>query len=199
MKTAVKFSLCVMLMVGCVATDFYQRADFGRYQTFAWGKVKQKVENPIYRSELIDANIKTTIKEELARKGLVYKKSGADLRVSYETYVESKERLTGTRGFGGYGMYSPYPMWPYYWYGYGWGPMMWYSMPMTETHSTGTLVIDFYDRKTGKQVWRGSVSDDVDDADRLERQIQKGVRAIIKKYPQNAPPAVPLGKEKVIG
>jgi hypothetical protein len=187
MKTTVNLFLCVMLMGGCVATDVDRRADFARYRTYAFGKSKQGVENPLYRSGLIDENIKTTIREELAKKGMVYKKSGADLLVSYETFVEKEDRFVGPFAYPAY----PPPFWGYWGYGYGWGMPYygWYSMPMGQRYSRGTLVIDFHERRTGKQIWRGSVSDGLEDPDKIEKQIQKGVRVIIRKYPSS--PLVP--------
>jgi len=197
MKTAVKYFLCVMLLGGCVATDINRLAEFSNYQTYAWGESKQNVGNPIYRSDLIDNNIKQTMREELSKKGLIYKKSRPDILVSYETFTETEQRYTGP-------VYSPYypayPFWSYSWFGYGWrGSYGWYAMPMSLPYTKGTLVIDVYDRKTGMQIWRGSTSDDLDGADRLNKQIQKGVRAILRKFPAGTPPepVAPL-KEKVV-
>jgi hypothetical protein len=56
-------------------------------------------------------------------------------------------------------------------------------MPQHYTYTEGTLIIDILDTKTNEVVWRGTVAGKVDDVANLQKQIDKGIRAILKKYP----------------
>ena len=53
----------------------------------------------------------------------------------------------------------------------------------TTEYTEGTLILDIIDVKTDELLWRGSVSGDVEDTSRLRKKLEKGIRAIMKKYP----------------
>ena len=53
------------------------------------------------------------------------------------------------------------------------------------TFSRGTLVIDFWDPKTEKLVWRGSATAVVkENPQKAERQVQKAIKKIARKWDQ---------------
>jgi hypothetical protein len=182
---------------GCAVTDFDRTADFKQYRTFAWGESENKVDNPLYESKLIDKNIKMTVENEFAKRGIVHDKTDPDFLVSYRTYTEEKQETTGG-SFNRFGyFYHPFMLFPY---SYAWGmPFGYGSTPRTYTYTSGTLIIDVIDKKTNDLVWRGSVKGNVDQASNLQRQIQKGIKAILKKYPvtPNEPLRLP-GNEDAI-
>lgn len=185
MFNRIKFSVVAIAMLifasGCAVTDFDRSADFTAYRTFSWGKADLKVNNPVYSGELIEKNIKRTIESEFARRGIEYASSDSDIVVSYKTYTEQKQESYGSP----YG-YGRFPLFGYrfYPYGLGWGfPMFWDNADRVKTVTEGTLIIDITDRKTSELVWRGSVEGNVDDVKNLQKQIQKGIKAILKKYP----------------
>ena len=75
----------------------------------------------------------------------------------------------------------------------GWAyayPYPWMSPPTESEYTEGTLILDILDKDTGELVWRGSVSGNVEDTSNLRKQIDKGIRAIMKKYPVS--PGEPL-------
>jgi hypothetical protein len=55
--------------------------------------------------------------------------------------------------------------------------------PARRQYTEGTLILDIVDHQTDELVWRGSVSGNVDDVSTLKKQIEKGIKAIMKKYP----------------
>jgi len=174
-----------------VNTDYDRSANFAQYKTFAWMNPDIKVgTNPKYNSDLINRNIQYAVETEFAKRGIMKDNTNPDFLVGYHTYTEKKQQNYGGygypyspyfggwgwRGFGGWGF-------PYYPYGYG----GYNSYPRTYTE--GTLIIDVVDNQTKQLVWRGSVDGNVDNIARLQKQIQKGVQAIMKKYP--APVTLP--------
>src|SRR5688572_8613037 len=116
------------LMAGCAAADIDKSTDFTRYKTFGWGTANVKAENPVYESDLIDANIRRTVKDEFAKRGITYNAKNPDFLVSYQTYTEKKRERSG--GYYGYPYYNPYRFYPFgFW---GWGAMpMWGTPPRT--------------------------------------------------------------------
>jgi hypothetical protein len=51
--------------------------------------------------------------------------------------------------------------------------------------------------KTGKLVWRGIVQGSVEDVRSLKKNISKGIKAIMKKFPAKPGPLIPLPKEPI--
>lgn len=180
----IKFSIVAIAMLvfasGCAVTDFDRSVDFSAYQTFSFGESDLRVKNPVYSSSLIDKNIKGTIRNEFAKRGIEHKENGGDVVVSYKTYTEQKQQSYGSP----YG-YGPYPFFGYRFFPYGfWGyPSFWSNADRVKTVTEGTLIVDITDSKTNELVWRGSVEGNVDDVKNLQKQIQKGIKAILKKYP----------------
>jgi hypothetical protein len=186
MESRYKFYLMAGLLVlfaaSCAVTDFDRSADFTRYRSFTWGKPKVNVENPVYKSDLISKNIRTTVESEFAKRGIVRNDRSPDFVISYQTYTEPRERTTGGNYYGY--PFSPFMFSPYRFFGWGWGiPYGWGAPPRTETVTEGTLIIDITDSKTKELVWRGTVKGDVDNVSDLQKQIRKGIKAILKKYP----------------
>jgi hypothetical protein len=177
-------------------TDFDHGVNFNQYRTFGWGTADLSFNNPIYRGDLISKRIKSTIENELAKRGVEYNASNPDFVVSYQTFTE-KVQHNYYNGGGLYGPFSPfgYRFYPYgFGYGfspYGYGP----SYPSSYTETYGTLIIDIADKRTGAVVWRGSVKGPVDNLKNLQRQIDKGVMAIMKKYPLPAGGHIPLNEK----
>jgi hypothetical protein len=169
----------VLMATSCAITDMDPRADFSHYRTFAWGTANVEVKNPLYRGGLIDKEIKRTVESEFASRGISFNKKNPDFVVSYQTYTENKQ---GTYGGGAYG----YPYYPYGYYRFGWWGMPYYgygTYPQNSySYTEGTLIIDITDKQTNELVWRGSVKGKLS-ATGLRKQIDKGVKAIMKKYP----------------
>jgi hypothetical protein len=194
-KIHIALLVTLFAVTGCAVTDLDRTVNFAAYKSFNWGEGEVKVENPVYESGLINKNIRHTVEEEFAKRGIVRDKQNPDFIVSYHTYTEQKERRTRSPFYGH--PYYPFGFYPFM-YGWGWGPYA-YGMPQVERYTEGTLIIDISDAKSDELIWRGTVSGKVDDVGNLQKQIAKGVRAIIKKYPvtPEASPVLPQEAPRV--
>ena len=173
-----------MILSSCAVTDVDRQFNVNRYHSFTWGESEIKTENPLYRGDLIDKNIKHTISEEFAKRGITYDPKHADFVVSYHTYTEQKQQAYANNSF--YGGFFPFYGWGYYYSPFGYrpfGPYGYNNSYRNNTYTEGTLIVDIRDGKTRETVWRGSVSGNVDNTKKLERQVRKGIQAIMKKYP----------------
>ena len=188
MKMIIKYILVVSLLLvmgSCAVTDVDRTADFAQYKTYTWGKPASQVNDPVYKSELISKNIERTIESELTKKGIVESKHNPDFIITYTTATKEKQQWRS----GAYGMAGPFfiPMYRYYyWGGYG-SPYSWNYASQQSTFTEGTLIIDIKDSRTKELVWRGTVKGTVDNISALEKQVQKAVKAIMKKYPGQVP------------
>lgn len=189
-RLSICLAVAMMLLLGsCAVTDMSHEVDFNTYRTFGFSTADVQVHNPAYKSGLISSKIRKDIKAEFEKRGLVYTKDNPDLLVNYTTFTQDKQQ--NWAGYGGYPMM----------YGWGWrGPMFWgypypymgygpyggYGYPYHYTE--GTLIIDVIDAKSNEQVWRGLVKGNVNDIKALSKSIDKGVKAIMKKYPGSTDP-----------
>lgn len=189
------FGIFLFGLSGCAVTDFDRSADFSKYKTFGWGKSDIDVSSPVYDSELINKRIRRTVEEEFAKRGIQKSAEDPDFIVRYHTFTEEKERTSGGHPYAY--RYFPYGFYPF---AFGWGyPYYWMTPPRTTEYTEGTLVLDIIDNRSDELVWRGTVTGEVEDLASLRKKIEKGVKAIIKKYP--ATPGTPLnigGDENVV-
>ncbi|GAB3502360.1 DUF4136 domain-containing protein [Spirosoma knui] len=171
------------LAIAQVSTDYDRSVDFTRYHSYAFAKPSVKTgNNPIYNSPLLLENIQGNLARELKDRGLTYQKSTPDLLVKVHTYTENKTRNVLNSSYPYAGGFFPYRFgfWPY-WGGYYGGQTY-----CQENYTQGTLLVDMIDARTNKLLWRGAVQGVVDNPKRLERQVARGVRKIMKDYPVKA-------------
>jgi hypothetical protein len=191
-RVSVCLALVGMLVLSsCAVTDVNREVNFNQYKTFGWGKAEISVNDPAYKSGLISSKIRKSVKAEFERHGLRYTKNNPDLVVNYETFTKEKEQMSA-------GMYG-YPYYPgrfyrgFYPYSWGWGPYGPYGMygpgGQVYQYTEGTLIIDVFDGKSKEHVWRGLVKGNITDVKGLQKSIDKGVKAIMKKYPGMVDPS----------
>jgi uncharacterized protein DUF4136 len=150
-----------------VKTDYDRSANFGQYKSYSWEQVKTK--DPL----LVD-RIKSAVNAALAAKGWTQVDSGGDVSIIAIQMTQNQQTLnTFYDGFGG---------------GWGWrrfgGGGFGEATTTTETYKVGTLVVDLFDTKTKKLVWRGSSSDTLsNNSDKNIKNLDKGVEKMFKKFP----------------
>src|ERR1700736_5895129 len=148
-----------------VKTDYDHSADFGRYKTYSWEKIQTK--DPL----LVD-RIKDAVNSALAAKGWTLVPSGGDVEVfAIETTQNQQTLDTFYNGFAGGRRWG---------FGGGFGD----ATTTVETYRVGTLVVDLFDSKTEKLIWRSSSSDTLSDkADKNTKNLGKGVNKMFQHFP----------------
>ena len=150
-----------------VKTDYDRGADFAQYKTYSWEHVKTK--DPL----LVD-RITNAVNSALAARGWTQVESGGDVSIVAIQMTSNQETLnTFYNGFGG---------------GWGWrrfgGGGFGEATTTTETYKVGTLVVDLFDAKTKKLLWRGSSSDTLSDkSDKNIKNLDKGVEKMFRQFP----------------
>jgi hypothetical protein len=171
-RTAICISFVLAMMGAALAqhveTDFDHQANFSQYKTYSWQAIKPE-------DSLWDARIKSAVDAQLAAKGWTKVDSGGDVSVvAIKTTQTQRTLQTFYDGFGG----------GWRWRGFG---GMGQSTTTEQDYKEGTLVVDLYDAKTKQLMWRGSAEDTLSDkAAKNEKNLDKGVAKMFKKFPPSA-------------
>src|SRR4029077_9702638 len=150
-----------------VKTDYDRSANFTQYKTYSWEQVKTK--------DALDAGrIKSAVNAVLATKGWTQVDSGGDVSIVAMEITQNQQTLnTFYNGFGG---------------GWGWrrfgGGGFGEATTTTDTYKVGTLVIDLFDTKTKKLLWRGTSSGTLsNNSDKNIKNLDKEVEKLFKQFP----------------
>jgi Domain of unknown function (DUF4136) len=148
-----------------VKTDFDHQTNFAQYKTYSWQEIKPA-------NSLWDARIKNAVDAQLAAKGWTQVDSGGDVAiVAIKTTQTQRTLQTFYDGFGG----------GWRWRGFG---GMGEATTTEQDYKQGTLILDMYDGKTKQLIWRGSAEDTLsNNADKNEKNLDKGVAKMFKKFP----------------
>jgi Domain of unknown function (DUF4136) len=147
-----------------VQYDYDRSANFEAYKTYQWIDYKPVAPG----DQLLDADIKRAVDEQLAGKGLRRVESAGDLIVGYQAGI-SQEKAFDSLGAG--------------WGSWGrWGN----TRVTTSTIDVGKLVVGLFDPATKQLVWRGAASDTLNlskDPDKNYRTLQKSMAKLFRNYP----------------
>ena len=154
--------------------DYDKDAINNDYKTFKW--VISEETSVIDASPLMHSRIVNSIEYHLTQGDMVEVRENPDVYVTYHT-DEKEEMQLHTTSFG-YGAGSSM-----YWHrGYG-GAMGGSSTTRAYTYTKGTLIVDIWDAKSEKLVWRGSATATVkENPEAAAKQIEKVVNKMVKKW-----------------
>lgn len=165
-----------------VIVDYDRNADFTSYKTYAWLDTD---ETSLEKSDpLMHTRIRNEIELRMSdgEMGLKRVEADPDVVITYHTSGTEEVRLT-TTSMGGYGYgggwgYSPY--WGRGGYGYG-GYGGGVSTTTAHVYVEGSLVVDIYDARTKKALWRGTAEAVVpDNPGKAEAKIVKAIDKMAK-------------------
>jgi hypothetical protein len=164
-------SLASAAFADTVKTDYDHQANFEQYHTYSWGTVKA---DPLW----VD-RIKQAVDTQLQAKGWQLVPSGGDAEVFATSNVKNEKQLeTVYNGMGGgWGR-------GWGWGGWGGGGPGFATTTQTE-QQIGNVVIDIFDTKTKKLLWRGMSQRD------LSSKASKNISALnndVKKMFKDFPP-----------
>ena len=150
-----------------IKTDYDKNYNFGELKTFAFQNQKRGNNDPLKTNTLMSSRIKDSLTTQLEANGYKQNDDNPNFYVAY--YAGSKEKLD-IESFG-YG-------YPRYWR-WGFGNDIW-----TRYYTEGSIVVDVIEAKNNQLVWRGLVTDMVDDnkPDQSEKQINNGAKELVKHF-----------------
>jgi Domain of unknown function (DUF4136) len=144
-----------------VKVDAAPETNFALYKTFGWSETQEPVPNPANH-----IRISRAIERELRAKGL--KPSGSappDLRLHYFGYIDKKIKGTSRRQE----TYQP--------------TADIRTIVDFSRVKEGTLILELFERTTGRLLWRAVATEAVGPPDETEAQIDRMVKALVERYP----------------
>lgn len=162
---------CTVAVAQKTSAAHDENVDFSTYKTFAFDDGTAR--NPFVNELIIQA-----LERELTARGLTKVTAGQDLRVSY---VAATMPNLQVQNVPFYHVVNP-----------AYSGMVGSSHMQMWDVTTGTLVIDLWDSKTDKVVFRGTVNEVLKrgasadlraDAKMVSKPINKGIEKVFKKYP----------------
>jgi hypothetical protein len=166
-------TLGLVIVLGLAATPaFAQKVNIDYSHDFDFDGIKSftYVDTPDSNASnpLMAERIEALIKKELKEGGLGLKEEGGDIYVTYHITTEERTSYTTTNfGYGGY-----HGGW------YGWGGGMGSSTTTAHDYTDGTLIIDAYDGKEKKMIWRATGT--VTIKSKPEKQVQQVEKILAK-------------------
>jgi hypothetical protein len=162
-----------------VYVDYDKSVDFASYKTFAWkapSEASLEGESPLMHERIAKA-----IELQLVSGGLAVDNQDPDLYVTYHT--SSEEEVTFSTSHMGYD-YGPGWGWDPYWDDWGgMGMGMGTSTTTAHTYEQGTLIIDVWDARTDKAIFRGTAEAVVKaKPEKAAKQIETAIEKIGKKF-----------------
>jgi hypothetical protein len=152
-----------------VKTDFSHSTDFGQYKTYSWIKVQAT-------NTLWSDRISRDVDGQLSAKGWTKAESGGDAGVAAFGATHNQQTLqTFYDGFGG----------GWFWRGFGGEGI---ATTQVENTPVGTLVVDIFDGRSKKLIWRSSATEALaGDPEKNEKKLEKTVEDMFKHFPPPPP------------
>ena len=169
MKAQVRFLMFVAVVLAItlpaycreIRVDYDHHVAFPQYKTYSWGKIETS--NPLW-----DDRIRETVDKELAKKGWSVVPSDGDVTIMVVGTTREKPTL---RTF-----YDGFPGWR--WGGFG------EATTWVDHYEVGTLVVDMFDTKNRKLIWRGSATDSLPDKpDKATKDLEKSIEKMFAHFP----------------
>jgi hypothetical protein len=169
------FLIAFLAMVACaygqdVHYNYDRSVNFASYKTYQWVYIP----GGAVPDQLIDRDIKRAVDEQLAQKGLIKVEKDPDLYVGYQAVISLEKGVNLWGSSDNLGGWGPW--------GGGWRTVQ----GQTSTIPVGILLVDLYDAKTKKMIWRGDGSKTIDlkkDPDKNYRNLEKAMAKLFRNYP----------------
>ncbi len=176
----------LIMLASCGRQVFVQKDDsynVKQVRTYAWvaGTQKDSITQRPKINDLVDRKIRTIIDRNLQKNGWRETNLNPDVLLVYDVDVQRENRNVSdpvyteplTRWF-----YNPYSRryssvyYPSQFVGYN---------NTVETVREGTLILTIMDANTGKTIWQGTTSSEVNGRRMSDKEIDNNAKAIIKK------------------
>lgn len=175
MPAIVGIFLILGSLTGCspiydLSYDYDETADLYRLSTYDWMPIAEEAQI----NSLDQERIKEAVNAELTFKGMFLDSENPDFLIAAD--IVTREKLQGR--YVGYPYHYPY-YYPYRAYS-GFPAFDYYQ------YREGTFVLEFVEPSSGRLIWRGAASAELDRADtpeKRDRLIREAVSEILKNFP----------------
>jgi hypothetical protein len=171
MKRLAFAAATALTLVACastpdVQTDFDAAAPFSRYRTYAWRPT------PEFGPPLMQQRITASIDAKLGAMGWTPAPAAtADVVIAAHAVTREQLSIDTLYSGGGWG---------------GWGPPG-NSSARVRSYTVGTLVVDMFDAKTKRAIWRGTASGALPkSSDQASARTQDAIDRMFASFPRGS-------------
>ena len=153
-------------MAQTVTIDYDHTVNFLKFRTYAWAKIQAT-------DPSVEDRITIALNRDMGGRYMTEVAKGGDVTITaVEATQDKQEFATFYSGVVDYPWQRP------------WGSGFLDSQATLSDIPVNTLVIDMYDTKTHKLLWRGSIAGPLEGSqDKMNNAIDKEVTVLISKYP----------------
>lgn len=174
-----------LLLSACSPSVYFDSspsAAFSRYRSFALLPRQDTVQVSIFSDGILDELIERSIVAEMKSRKLEVDTKAPDLIAKFHLIVETREDIISYPNSYYPGLWPSFPMrYPYYPY---YGPFTYQPDYFRKIYyKQGTLIIDVFERETGKLTWRGWSVVNIDSRNKFEKNLPDLVQRIFSNYP----------------
>jgi hypothetical protein len=150
-----------------VSIDYDHAVNFLKFKTYTWEKVHAT-------DPSVEDRITIALNRDMAGRYMTEVPKGGDVSITAVEATQDKQEFTNF-----YSSLSNYT------WQRGWGSAGFLDSPATlQDVPLDTLIVDMYDTKTHKLLWRGTVTETVAASeDKNDQKIDRAVTLLIGKYP----------------
>lgn len=171
-------TIAALILTACASApkvniDSDPTVKFSEYRTYSW-LAEPKFGSPLVQQRLVDS-----INKRMQAKGLTLVQNG-EIAIAANVATQQKQSLTtfyDTPAYAGWG-------WR------GMGPGMGTATTTVDTYEVGTLVVDMFDTKSKRAIWRGVATATVPDSqEKVSTLLEQSLDQMFAEYPPVPKPA----------
>jgi hypothetical protein len=185
LKRLSAFVFAVIFFAGCANSAHIEKdpsANLGNYKTYSWIEDGKNDANKNHKNDLVEANIRKSVNQELQKSGFTETKNNPDLLLTSDVLVENSEKRQNSPVYT-----QPYSRVFFNRFTGRFGTIYYPSQFLgydsyTEPVQQGTVTITMVDPKTDKTIWQGWATDEINSRNITGKEIQRNVKSIFRKF-----------------
>jgi hypothetical protein len=156
----------VPIVAQTVTIDYDHTINFNKFKTYTWDKVHAT-------DPSVEQRVTIAVNRDMGGRYMTETSKNGDVTITAVEATKDKQEFTDFyNSLGDFSWQRP------------WGSGFMDSQATLQDIPVDTLVLDMYDTKTHKLLWRGTVTEPVaSSTDKNDQKIDKAVTLLISKYP----------------
>lgn len=180
------FVIAGSLLASCASVAHVEKDDsvnLSSYKTYTWVETKESEDdNQKKPVNLAEEKIRSSVNAELSKEGWKEVKNRPDVLLSYDVLVEKSVKESNNPVYS-----RPYNRVFFNPYTRRWNSIYYPSQFLGYDNNAyqvreGTVTITMVDAKTGKTIWQGWTTDEVNSKNMTSKEIQSSVKSIFRKF-----------------
>ncbi len=175
----------LVVISSCASTAYIEKKSgisMDKFKTYSWATEDEKASKKNRKKELLTQRIHAAVDKKLQKQGLTEVNSNPDVMVSTDLLIEKSTQQKNDPVYSRPYSRTFYNRYTGRFYSYYFpSQFMGYDNYTTDIRE-GTVTITMVDTKTDEAVWQGWATRELAQRNISDREIEKNVKSIFKKY-----------------